>query len=68
MGSGQTTYGAGPIATIKSAQNNVVANVSQCYIVSTDSLTTSDGVHWDDASIEELAQRTLTVLNNNALI
>lgn len=66
LGADQTTIGF--LSQGQTAQNNVVASVAECYIVSTDSLTTYDGTHWDDASTETLAQRTWTVLTTNNLI
>jgi hypothetical protein len=62
MSNAQTAYGS-YTAVIQAAQDAVVANVANCYIVNTDGLSTqSDGVHYNAAGYDALASRIYNVV------
>lgn len=66
LGSLQSGLNSTNKTTIVTAQNTV-ASQSNNYIVSADSLATSDGIHYTAASYDTLASRIFTVLTTNSL-
>ncbi len=55
-------------ASVNTGMDSVAGSLASVYTINTDSLTTSDGIHYDSASIETIAQALYTLIVAQGLI